>query len=129
MAAQYEAEQCGGCVVIGVDMIHIDCADSHEVTVLTMTGWRRGPDKAPGSRIVAELPGAFRQAHPVFISRSFRQLRDVRRDVRDCPVPETRSGWRVRIIDGDHEALGLLRNIAPRKMRTPVLSLRNTKNP
>src|SRR5699024_613042 len=72
--------------------------------------------------IVPQLPRPSRQAAAVRVTCTGRQRGGTGRDVGDGPVPETAGGGRVRVVDGHHEAAGLVRESGPGQLGADVLA-------
>src|SRR5690625_547904 len=93
-----------------------------EVGVPSVPWWGCCAEVVAQAGIVPQLPGPGRQAAAVHVARTGRQRGGTGWDVGNGPVPETAGGGRVRVVDGHHEAAGLLREGGPGQLGADVLA-------
>src|SRR4029077_5470704 len=84
-------------------------------------GWG-GPAEILGAVVIAHGEGAGRQASPIAAPGSGRKLSDRGRDAEHDPVPEPRSGRRIRVEAGHGEPLSLRGEPVPTQLGRDVLA-------
>src|SRR5690625_4067977 len=100
----------------------VERVDDEEVPVRPVSGRRCRSDELVRACVVADGDRALRQQTAVGGAGSRGELRRVRGEVRDRPVPEARARGRVRVEARDGDRLRDLGDPGPRHMRRDVLA-------
>src|ERR1017187_2459898 len=119
--SEVEARDSGGHVGVNAELVRVDRVNGEQVAVRRIAGRRGGAAEILGPVVVAyrECPG--RETAPAGAACAGRQLRHIRRNVGDHPVPEAGPRRGVWVVAGHGEAPGLSGESVPAKVRRYVL--------
>ena len=98
---------------VEVEMLDVERVHDDVVVVGAGSGRRSGTGEALRPELVREHRRALREVGAALRARVRSELRDGGGDVVDGPVPESRAGRCVRVVDGHGEALRLRREAGP----------------
>lgn len=104
MEVEIESKNSDRRIRVDIKLLRVNCMDSEEVAMRSVSGRRIRAVVATVSRIALQGHG-FRYVLKLRLASSAGQRRDGRRNVKDTPVPETRSCWCIRVEARDRDRL------------------------
>ncbi len=118
--AQVEARHGRRDLVVDIQRVHVQRVHREHVAVRRVPGRRGRAAEVLGPVVVAHVERPLGQAGAVRAGRVRLEFGHRGGNAEHDPVPETRTGRRVRVEAGDREALGLGRETGPAQRRGEV---------